>query len=78
MLYNYYNKMIIIENDNINYPDIEKFHKRLEQSKNNPSLTLDVFERKRLENLGYSGDKLINDRKYLEEARREILKKQKK
>jgi hypothetical protein len=71
--------MIIIENDNnINYPDIEKFHKRLEQSKNNPHLTLDSFERQRLEDLGYSGNKLINDSKYLEEARRELLKKYKK
>lgn len=66
--------MIIIENDKIHNPDIEKFHKRLEQSKNNPSLKLCLFEQKRLEDLGYNGDRLINDRKYLEEARTQFLK----
>lgn len=66
--------MIVIENENF---DVDKFHKRLENSKANPYNTRDAFEIERLKKLGYNEKQLYESNKYLEQARREVVNKSK-
>ena len=66
--------MIVLENENF---DVEKFHKRLEQSKANPYQSRDMFEVEKLTGLGYDKRQLLESNKYLEQTRREVLNKNK-